>query len=218
MQTLVKSALIIVLLVFIAALICGCGNLRFAPSEDQKQLTFATHQLALSVNEGGSVPKSAATGKLVTGTAASLAYAGMPKSPVIEDYSATAEQAAADAQRRPTAEDVFDAAEGGLSLAAELAILIGVGGAGVGGKKVVDWITLARQKSAALKDVVQGNEIFTNYLETHNGTNDQALIAFKQSQSQQQSDATIELVALERLPPKAMINTTSVAANLKPKG
>jgi len=189
--------LLCVLVVLTFSFLAGCGSLRFAPSESQKQLAFSTHQTAAAAADLGLQPGSVAAGKLVDGTAAALAYTGMPKSPQIEDYSTTASQAAEDAARRPTADDVFTAAEGGLSLAAELAILFGAGGVGIGGKKLLDWIALARKKSAALKEVVQGNDLLANYLRNNGKTAE--LDAFKASQNTKQSDQTKLLVAAERI-------------------
>lgn len=202
--------LIIVLIIFIATL-TGCGNLRFGPSESQKQVAFRTYKNAVAVAQAGAEPASPATRQVVEGTAAALAYVGMPKAPEVEDYPAALEQAQADAVKRPKGSDVFDAAEGGLSLAAELAILFGAGGVGVGGKKVIDWIALARNKSNALREVVEGNELLKNYLQTSGSTTE--LAAFKTIHSQEQSAETAKLVAMERLPIKqAVISMPKVQA------
>ena len=186
------------ILVALTFLLAGCGSLRLAPSESQKQLTFSTHQTARTAADLGLAPGSVAARQMVEGTAASLAYAGMPQSPKIADYDATASAAAADAVRRPTADDVFTAAEGGLSLAAELALLFGAGGVGLGGKKLIDWIALARQKSEALKEVVQGNELLTQYLGEQGKAAE--LTAFKRAQTSTQSPKTELLVTAERIP------------------
>ena len=191
------------ILVALTFLLAGCGSLRLAPSESQKQLTFSTHQTARTAADLGLAPGSVAARQMVEGTAASLAYAGMPQSPKIADYDATASAAAADAVRRPTADDVFTAAEGGLSLAAELALLFGAGGVGLGGKKLIDWIALARQKSEALKEVVQGNELLTQYLGEQGKAAE--LTAFKRAQTSTQSPKTELLVTAERIPIKRQI-------------
>ena len=172
------------------ASLTGCNSFRLAPSEPQKQAAYQALLDARTADSVGADPRSVLTGRLVQGTGAALSYAGMPKSPEIEDYSTTVAQAQADATRRPTAGDAFDAAEKGLSLAAELAILFGAGGIGVGGKKVIEWIALARQKSKALGEIVQGNELFM-------ATNPASTDAFKSAQGGQ-SDGTQIAVAAAR--------------------
>jgi hypothetical protein len=171
----------------------GCSNspLRFAPSEAQKQTAFTAYQDALAVNASGAEPGSEPAGRLVAGTAAALAYTGIPADPEVVDYPAVAAQDQADAAKRPTAGDVFDSIDEGLSLGMELAILFGAGGVGFGGKKVLDWIRLAREKNTALKEIVQGNEIFKLF----NGPDDphEAVTNFKTAQARQ-SPATRRLV------------------------
>jgi len=196
-------ALSFCVLLVLSLSLAGCGGLRFAPSQSQKQLAFATHQSARSAADLGLQPGSEAAKQIVVGTAASLSYSGMPQTPEISDYDTTAAQAASDAARRPAAQDVFNAAEGGLSLASQLILALGFGGAGIGGKKLIDWIALARQKSDAIKQVVQGNALFTQYL------SDQGKVAelevFKQAQTSVQSPQTELLVTAERIPIKRQI-------------
>jgi hypothetical protein len=198
-----NPSLIIVLTLFIllsCLVLTGCGNLRFAPSESQKQIAFRTYKNAAEVDSTGAEAASPATRQVVEGTAAALAYTGMPKAPEVEDYPAALEQAQADAVKRPKSADVFDAAEGGLSLAAELAILLGAGGAGIGGKKVIDWIKIAKDKSNALRDVVNGNEMLMGYLEKEKM--DTAVNAFKAAQDGEQRMTTKKIVAQLRVPIK----------------
>jgi len=185
----------IILIIFIALLCAvsvllfsGCaGPLRFAPSEPQKQIAFQTHLTARAVNAEGAQPGSQAARQLVGGTETALSYMGMPDSPDIADYETTAQKAKDDAARRPSGEDIFAAAEGGLSLAAELAILFGVGGAGFGGKKVLDWLKLAREKNKALQEIINNNELFIDNVDPPIADN------FKQLQKKQ-SAATKRLV------------------------
>ena len=84
----------------------------------------------------------------------------MPRNPQITDYSQTAQQAQADANRRPTAEDVFEAADEGLDLLEGLAGLLGLGTIIVGGRKISRWIITAKEKTEALEQIIQGNELF----------------------------------------------------------
>jgi len=191
-------ALFFCVLLVLSLSLAGCGGLRFAPSQSQRQLAFTTHQAARSAADLGLSPGSEAAKQIVVGTAAALAYSGMPKTPEISDYDTTAAQAASDAARRPAAQDVFNAAEGGLSLASQLLIALGFGGAGIGGKKLIDWLALARQKSDALREVVQGNELLVEYFKDENKTAE--LSVFKAAQNSQQSDTTKLLVAKECIP------------------
>ena len=189
MKTPLKPLLILVLILFTLGLTTGCGSMRFAPGEARKQLALKTHMTARAIDAAGADAATPATGQLVEGTAVSLSYTGMPADPDISDYPATVAAASADAARRPTADEAFELAEGGLSLVAELAILFGFGGVGFGGKKVVDWIALAREKSTALEEIVQGNEIFKKL------SDDPAIAAFKDAQTQaQRSPSTPTLV------------------------
>ena len=191
----------------------GCSTgLRFAPSDAQKQIAFDAHIKACAANLTGAVPQSDLTRKLVDETEASLQYIGLPASPRIDDYDAVIAQAQTDAVKRPDANDVFGAADEGLALIGDLALLLGVGGTGFGGKKLLDWIALARQKSKAFEQVVTGNELLKEYLETTNNTS--ALTAFKQSQTAVQRGATAELVATTRVtaqPPLVTIAPASAA-------
>ena len=145
---------------FLACILTGCSQpLRFAPSQSQKKVALDTYLTARDVDRAGAEPASPATGRLVEGARTALDYIGPPALPDIDDYAATLGRARTDAAKRPTAGDVFAAADEGLSLASTIAIALGFGGAGVGGKKVIDWIRLAREKNKALREIVQGNEV-----------------------------------------------------------
>ena len=178
----------------------GCGDkLRFAPAEEQKQVAFHTYQTALAVEASGTDAASPASRQLVGGTATALAYTGMPADPCIVDYPATVATASVQAQQRPTTADVIEQAAAdadvGLSLAAQLALLFGVGASGVGGKKILDWIALAREKSAALSQIVKGNELFKQKVATGGAlTTPQVVEAFKEAQTHAQKPATEILV------------------------
>lgn len=162
------ALLSIFLVAMFAFAVGGCDTLRFAPSEFQKQIALKTHLTARSVAHSGAQPGTETTDQLIEGTAVALQFTGMPSDPDIEDYTATLDQAADDAARRPEIDDVFDAADEGLGLAAQLAILFGFGGGGIGGKKVLEWIAVARNKSKALQEIVQGNEQLKGMLKSAN--------------------------------------------------
>ena len=155
-----KHPFILSLVACVLCLCSSCASLRFAPSQEQKQLALDTHLTACHVDKAGAMPASPETSRLVSGTRNGLSYIGVPANPVIEDYTATLAKAESDSIRRPDVNDVFGAAGQGLSLAAQLAILLGFGGSAVGGKKVLDWIALARTKSRALEEIVLSSQIF----------------------------------------------------------
>jgi len=190
-----KGLLIVLCLAaFFTLAIAGCQDgLRFAPSEQQKQSAELTHALATKVNAQGAMPASPATVQLVEGTRAATAYIGRPAIPPNpEQFDTLASTANTDAQARP---DIFTVADEGMSLIAELALFFGVGVTAVGGKKVIEWIMLAKQKSAALRQIITANELFKDR------SSDKVL--FKQTQNAVQSTATRKIVAVERIAPPA---------------
>jgi len=189
-----RQTSIVILCLCVLYGLCGCSEtLRFAPTESQKKLAFQAHITARKIKDKGTSPDSPAANQQVQATQAALTYIGLPKNPVIEDYSTTALQAQADAAQRPTTEQAFEAVGEGLSLATELAILFGVGGAGFGGKKLIDWLKLAREKNKALQEIIAGNELFKASAKNNNNTD--VLTIFKDAQNQtQKSSATKRLV------------------------
>jgi len=163
----------------------GCDSaLRFAPSQPQKQTADATHRTALIVQAHGTDPGSVESDRLVAGTAAAASYFGPPAAPLdlASDYSPTVAQASADAVARPDPWAVADE-------------LLGVGIAvaglftGAGALKFASMLSQARAKAQALKEIVQGSEIFKASATAGEVT------AFKKAQSQAQSPATEVLVA-----------------------
>lgn len=170
----------------------GCQqSLRLAPNEPQKKVAFQAHMTARDIEAKGTDAHSPAAKQQVQATQVALAYTGLPKNPVIEDYPTTIAHAQINASQRPTTEQAFEAVEGGLSLVAELAVLFGVGGAGFGGKKVMDWLKLAREKNKALREIVEGNELFKKQADSQKV----AIKAFKAAHNTtQKSPATKRLV------------------------
>lgn len=195
MKTCIKP-LLIILLIAALLVIAGCqaGNpLRLAPSESQKQVALQASITARDVERQGTDPHSPAASQLAKATQVALSYTGLPRNPLIEDYDTTVAQAQQDASQRPTPGQVFEQIEGGLSLTAELAILFGFGGAGFGGKKVLDWLKLAREKNKALQEIVTGNELLKQNLTVLKIPD--AVKAFKDAQTTaQKSPATKRLV------------------------
>jgi len=151
-----KALLTIVLTLFVPLLFLGgcADSLRFAPSESQKQTAELTHLLAAKVNAEGAVPASPATTQLVAGARAAVSYIGRPDSPADpEQFDTTAAQANADALGRP---DPWTVADSALELGIGIAALAG----GVSGAKAVKFLKTAQEKSKALQEIVQNNEVF----------------------------------------------------------
>jgi len=171
----------------------GCSDaLRFAPSEAQKQNAYLhsrTLQLAASeaVQEQAGEPLVRLTQAADLQADAMLAYFGLPKqlppTEAIEDLlseenAAVTSQAHDEAMQRP---DPWDVTDNLLEFGIALAGVVG----GVYGTKAAATLSTAKQKSQALREVVQGNQLFM----VHNPEQAPALKA-----AQAQSPATQKLV------------------------
>jgi len=174
----------------------GCsGNLRFAPTEAQKQVAMRTHLNALAVDADGADPGTPATRQLVEGTATSLSYIGSPAqiAQTPEQYAAVITAANTDAVKRPTGEDVFNAVDGWLALGLSVASIF----TGAGAVKTVSVIKTAQEKSRALREVIVGNELLKDYLK--NSGSFGTLDIFKSAQNSAQSNGTKRLVAIQKI-------------------
>jgi len=172
----------------VAFLSSGCDSLRLAPSESQKQTAELTHELARKVNAEGTQPASPASQRLVTGTQAALAYAGRPDVPANPDqFDTVAAQANQDALERP---DPWQVADSALELAIGVCALLG----GVYGTKAVRFLSQAREKSKALQEIVQGNELFKKQLGEQNA---KIVTAFKKAQDEAQKSASTKVIVTE---------------------
>ena len=145
----------------------GCDGVRLGLSEAQKQSRYLHHRTvgAIAVR----AREESVSGELLSlselamrQSEAIVAYAGFPKelpaAQRVDDLlgeasAAITRQAWKDAMVRV---EPWDAAESMLEWGLALAGVIG----GVYGAKVVGVLKLARLKSAALREVVQGNEMF----------------------------------------------------------
>jgi hypothetical protein len=168
------------------ALMClvpaGCDSLRFAPSEAQKQNAWLHNRTALVAAETARAedtsPKLQALTQLnEVQSRAFSAYCGLP-----EEFpnAETALQAGAE---RPDAWQVVDSM---LELGIGICALFG----GVVGTRAVRFLSDAKGKSQALKEIIAGNELFKKQ-------NASATPAFKQAH-QNQSPQTRQLVVQMR--------------------
>ena len=172
----------------------GCDSLRFAPGEVQKQNAYLHHRTVQAAAIKAQNEQSSGTLQELTDQAARqsesiVAYYGLPQEIpasetvaeiLSEDNAAVTRQARAAALERP---DPWDVADNLLELGIALAGVVG----GVYGARAVGALNLARQKSAALREIVRGNQLFKKQ-------SPQSTEAFKQAHDQQSSE-TRSLVA-----------------------
>lgn len=187
-----KRIVTIVMIGFLST--AGCESLRFAPSQAQKQnawlhdrTTAVTAQTAKA--ENASTKLQALTNLSKLQSRAFTSYYGLPAEIPQAD---TAEQiltqsnfdiagiALSESAARP---DAFEVADNMLELGIGIFALLG----GVYGTKAVGFLKQAKDKSQALKEIIQGNELFKK-------TNSGSTAAFKTAHTSQ-SPQTRKLVA-----------------------
>ncbi len=183
----------IVMLIAVACLsLYGCGGVRMAPGEAQKQIAYQAVVTAREVEIAGTDAHSPAATQLVDATEVSLSYTGLPANPVITDYPTTLARGASDAARRPTADEIWGEADGWIDFGIAVLGIFG-GGAGIA---ATQFLVKARQKSRALREVVAGNEKLKEWLRARG--KDGELNAFYDMQNAYQKGKTEEIVAAER--------------------
>lgn len=154
-------------LVVLCVAAAGCEALRYAPGQTQKQNAWLHNRTALiaaqsAKDEDTSQQLQALTGLCEVQSRAFMADYGLPAEPVKADTAEDvleesnyelASAAAAEAAARP---DAWDLADSTLDLAIGLAGLLG----GVYGTRTVRFLNEAKTKSKALKEIIEGNELF----------------------------------------------------------
>jgi hypothetical protein len=172
----------------------GCDSLRFAPGERQKQNAWLHNRTAAVAAEAARTeqasPELQALTKLSEAQSrAFTSYCGLPQEyPPAETAQEIlaqsnwqlAEAAQAESAERP---DPWQVADSALELGIGIFGLLG----GVYGTRAVGFLRTARTKSQALKEIVQGNELFKKQ-------NVSQAAAFKAAH-QLQSPQTRQLVA-----------------------
>ena len=176
------------------ALTCaGCESLRFAPTEAQKQNAWLHNRTAIisaetAKSENASEELQALTKLSELQSRAFVSYHGLPKefpqAETAEDILAQsnwqlARTALTESAERP---DAWQVADSVLELAIGVCALLG----GVYGTRAVQFLREAQAKSKALKEIIEGNELFKKQ-------NESSIAAFKQAQ-QNQSAATRQIV------------------------
>lgn len=144
----------------------GCSGFRFAATEAQKENAWR-HERVCTAASGRAVDEQASEalrGLTALASEQSRAFAadyGLPREvPPAEDVEtmlasggAVATAARADSVKRP---DVWTLADSAMELGIALAGLVG----GVYGVRAAGYLKTAREKSKALKEIVEGNELF----------------------------------------------------------
>ena len=157
----------ILVCITITCLLSGCDTLRFAPSETQKQNVWLHNRTAefaadTAQNETASEKLKGLTNLSAMQSRAITSYYGMPQQfPPADTVDAVlsqsniqlAQQATTDAAQRP---DIWQIADNGLELGIGIVVLFG----GVFGAKALQFLRDAKTKSKALKEIIEGNELF----------------------------------------------------------
>jgi hypothetical protein len=184
-RSFMKNAIILLLG---CVLLSGCDGVRFAAREEQKQNAYlhwrvAELAAAQAKSEQTSPQLQGLTGLASQQGRAFVADYGMPRElPAAE----TAEQilngsgaaiAATAYQQSVERPDVWQMADGAINLGIGLAGLLG----GAYGIRATQFLKQAREKSAALKEIIAGNELFKQ-------SNPSQTTAFKDAQAGQSAE------------------------------
>ncbi|MHC5138502.1 MAG: hypothetical protein ACYSOF_01210 [Planctomycetota bacterium] len=171
-----QLAVISVLLLTILCL-CGCEGLRYAATEAQKQNAWL-HREVCAAAADASIDEEASPELQYSqsGTGFGPVNHGQDDRAIL---GAVAMQARADSLRKP---DVFELADGAIELGIAIAGLVG----GVYGLRIAGYLKQAKEKSKALKEIVEGNELFKQLWP-------EQADRFKEAQ-QKQSPATKQIV------------------------
>ena len=178
----------IVMALALLVLAGGCGQLRFAPDEAQKQNAWLHERTVEAAAVQARVEEASPTLQALTAQAvaqgqAISAWYGPPRqappAATTEDLLGGAARDLAVAAREVALQrpDPWDVADGLLELALAVAGVVG----GVAGTRAVRVLTEARQKSIALREIVRNNELFK---ENH----PDAVAEFKDAQRRQSPD------------------------------
>jgi hypothetical protein len=154
-------------LFLLAVWLCGCGSLRLAPSEQQKQNAWLHNRTAAIAAdcaraESGSSQLQALTKLAELQSRAFTSYCGLPKeyppADTAQEILAQSNWQLADAALVESAErpDPWAVADSALEVGIGISALLG----GVYGTRAVRFLKDARAKSQALKEIIQGNELF----------------------------------------------------------
>jgi len=196
---------VIVGLVLTCLLLVGCDSLRFAPSEAQKQNVWL-HNRTTTVaaeaarREEASEKLQSLTGLSALQSRAFVSYYGVPRefpqAETAEDILSAsnfqlAEQALAESADRP---DAWQLADSAFELAIGIAALLG----GAYGSRAVTFLKQARTKQKALKEIIEGNELFKK---EHQSYAD----AFKEAHKDQSPETRQIVAEMKHLTPASKV-------------
>ena len=177
------------------AVICGgCDSLRFAPSDAQRQNAWLHNRTAAITAESARSENTSDKLKALTKLSqaqsrAFVSYFGLPKqlpaADTVEDILGQtswrlAQTAMTESAQRP---DAWQLADSAFELAIGISALLG----GVYGTRAVRFLKQAKTKQQALREIIEGNELFKKQ-------NDSVASAFKQAHKDQ-SPQTRQIVA-----------------------
>lgn len=188
-STLVYTAIIVALTVVFMAF-TGCETLRKAPTEAQKQTARMGVDATEAIRLNGTPPKSTVAVIAHESAKANQTYFGPPKEPLANPVDVIP-QAQSDAAERPDPWDIVD-----LALSLGLGV-VGVFG-GAGGLKIAAAITVAQQKSKALREIVTAQQKLRNELKMKSDSDETVkaaeILQSLKSYNGIQSPSTITLV------------------------
>jgi hypothetical protein len=178
----------VIIILLGSIVLCGCDTLRLAPGEEQKQnayLHWRVTELAAqeAAKEGVSSQLQGLSGLSAQQSRAFVADYGMPKelpaAESAEQILAGSGVKIAQAAYRQSVErpDVWEMAGGAIDFGIGLAGLFG----GAYGIRAVQFLKQARDKSKALKEIIEGNELFKE-------ANPLQASAFKEAQKEQSAE------------------------------
>jgi len=158
---------ILMTLVLVMSLMMGCDTLRFAPTEAQKQNAWLHNRTAIVAAQTAKAEQTSPELQALTGLSelqsqAFVSYCGLPKEfPKAETADDILDQsnwqlaqgAWAESAERP---DTWQVADSAIELGIAICALLG----GVYGTKAASFLKDTRAKSAALKEIITGNELF----------------------------------------------------------
>ena len=185
---------ILATLILTVLLLAGCESLRFAPSQKQKQNAWLHNRTAIvaaatAESEGTSEKLQALTQLSELQSRAFSSYCGLPKEfpqadtaeeILVQSNWQLARTALAESAQRP---DAWQVADNVFELAIGICALLG----GVYGTRAVRFLKQAREKSKALAEIIEGNELFKKQ-------HGEAASAFKEAHKDQ-SPQTRQIVA-----------------------
>jgi hypothetical protein len=175
-------------LIVVVLFAAGCNSLRFAPTEEQKENAYIHNRTAAiaadtAKDEGGSQTLQKLTKLSEVQSRAFVGFTGLPqqlpKADTTDDVlsetnTEITNMATIQSAQRP---DVWGLTDSALELAIALCGLAG----GIYGARAVRFFKQAKVKSKALKEIIQGNELFKKL-------NADSAEAFKEAQKNQSAE------------------------------